>query len=276
VVEKGKIYKKILITFIAFIFGILTLFPFIWMISTSFKTQKEVYRSSMSIIPESFSFDNYIIAFESAPMPRYMFNSILVSGVSTLGVVITSILAGYALSRIQFPFRNTLFIIILGTMMIPHQSIMIPSFILMKNFGWLDSYMVLIIPFLVYPFAVFILRNFFMAIPKELEEAAFLDGCSRLQLLYKIFVPISLPAVASVVIFNFTYIWNDFFWPLVMTKSVDIRTVQVGLAMLKSEFLLQWPMLMAATVLSSIPIFIVYLMFQKYFVKGSVSSGVKG
>jgi multiple sugar transport system permease protein len=230
----------------------------------------------MNMIPKSISFEGYREAFANAPLLRYMTNSIAISCVSTLGVVVTSVLAGYALSRIRFPLRNTLFIIILGTMMIPHQSIIIPSFIMMKNFGWLDSYKVLTIPFLVYPFAVFIMRNFFMALPKELEEAAFLDGCNRLQILYRIFVPVSLPAVASVIIFNFTYIWNDFFWPFVMTKTVELRTIQVGLSMLKSQFLLQWPLLMAATVISSIPIFAVYLVFQKYFVKGSVTSGVKG
>jgi multiple sugar transport system permease protein len=275
-VEKGKALKAVILHVIAYVFGLLTLFPFLWMVSTSLKTQKEVYTASMNMIPKTISFEGYREAFANAPLLRYMTNSIAISCVSTLGVVVTSVLAGYALSRIRFPLRNTLFIIILGTMMIPHQSIIIPSFIMMKNFGWLDSYKVLTIPFLVYPFAVFIMRNFFMALPKELEEAAFLDGCNRLQILYRIFVPVSLPAVASVIIFNFTYIWNDFFWPFVMTKTVELRTIQVGLSLLKSQFLLQWPLLMAATVISSIPIFAVYLVFQKYFVKGSVTSGVKG
>lgn len=275
-VEQGKAYKSILIHLIGYTCGILTLLPFVWMIATSFKTQREVYQSGMNLIPESLQLDSYRTAFESAPIVRYMLNSIFVSGTTTVGVVITSLLAGYALSRIHFPLRNALFVMILATMMIPHQSVMIPSFIMLRSFDWLDTYKALIIPFLVYPFAIFIIRNFFYAIPKELEEAAFLDGCNRLQLLFRIFVPISLPAIASVVIFNFTYTWNDFFWPVVMTKSVDIRTIQVGLALLKGEFLLQWPMLMAATVISSIPIFTVYLVFQKHFVKGAVSSGVKG
>lgn len=275
-VGEGKGTKKVLVYVIAFVFAFITLIPFLWMLSTSLKTQEEMFRSSMSIIPETFNFKNYLWAFEKAPFLRYVFNSIFVSGITTLGVIITSLLAGFALSRIHFPFRNGLFIIILATMMIPHQSIMIPSFILLRNFGWLDTYWALTVPFLVYPFAVFIIRNFFIGIPKELEEAANLDGCSRLQTLFRIFVPISLPAIASVIIFNFTYIWNDFFWPLVMTKSVDLRTVQVGLAMLQSEFLLQWPFLMAGTVIASIPMFIVFLAFQNFFVKGTVSSGVKG
>ncbi|TBL68476.1 carbohydrate ABC transporter permease [Paenibacillus thalictri] len=275
-VEKQKKLKKLVLFVLAFGGSLITLFPFLWMLATSFKTNREVYSSGLSIIPKSLSLANYIKAFEVAPIFVYLMNSIMISVVTTIGVVITSLLAGYSLSRLHFPGRNIIFIAVLGTMMVPHQSSMIPSFIMLKNFGWLDSYKALIIPFLVYPFAVFMMRNFLLNLPKELEEAAHLDGCSRLQILYKIFLPLSKPAIASIIILNFTHVWNDFFWPLVMTKSVNMRTMQVGLSMLKNEFTLQWPLLMSATVVSAIPIFIIYILFQRFFVQGSVSSGVKG
>lgn len=275
-VEKQKGLRKLALIVLAFGGSLLTLFPFLWMLATSFKTNREVYSSGLSIIPKSFSLANYTKAFDVAPVMVYLTNSIVVSLTTTIGVVITSLLAGYALSRLHFPGRNVIFIAVLGTMMVPHQSSMIPSFIMLKNFGWLDSYKALIIPFLVYPFAVFMMRNFLMNLPKELEEAAYLDGCTRLQILYKIFLPLSKPAIASIVIINFTHVWNDFFWPLVMTKSVEMRTMQVGLSMLKNEFTLQWPLLMAATVISALPIFVIYILFQRFFVQGSVSSGVKG
>ncbi|GIP34395.1 carbohydrate ABC transporter permease [Paenibacillus sp. J2TS4] len=275
-VEKGKGLKKSVNYVLAYVGGLLTLFPFLWMVSTSFKNQQEALTSGLDIIPEALNWSNYINAFEKASLLRYLYNSLFITVTSTLGVVVTSLLAGYALSRLRFPGRNVIFLVVLGTMLIPHQATIVPNFLLMKLFGWVNTYNALIIPFLVYPFAIFLIRNFFMSIPKELEEAANLDGCNRLQTLIKIIVPISKPAIASVVIFNFTYIWNDFFWPLVMTTSTEMRTIQVGLALIKSEFLLQWPLLMATTVLSSLPIFIVYIAFQKFFVQGSVSSGVKG
>ncbi|GKS15062.1 sugar ABC transporter permease [Paenibacillus chitinolyticus] len=275
-VEKQKRLKKLILVMLAYGGSLLTLFPFLWMLATSFKTNKEVFSSGLSIIPKTFSLANYTKALEVAPILTYLSNSIIVSVTTTVGVVITSLLAGYALSRLHFPGRNIIFIAVLGTMMVPHQSSMIPSFIMLKNFGWLDSFKALIIPFLVYPFAIFMMRNFLLNLPKELEEAAYLDGCTRLQILYKIFLPLSKPAIASVVIMNFTHVWNDFFWPLVMTKSVNMRTMQVGLSMLKNEFTLQWPLLMSATVISAIPIFIIYICFQRFFVQGAVSSGVKG
>ncbi|UOF88742.1 carbohydrate ABC transporter permease [Fodinisporobacter ferrooxydans] len=256
--------------------GILTLFPYLWMLATSLKSQTEVYSSGLSLIPHHIDWGGFKEALQNAPIGRYMFNSILVSVISTAGVTVTSLLAGYALSRMRFPGRNFIFLIILGTMMIPHQATMIPNYILLNWFGWINSYQGLIVPFLVYPFGIFIIRNFMLSIPRELEEAAMLDGCGRLMTLLKVILPISKPAIATVVIFTFTFMWNDFFWPLVMTNTTEMRTMQVGLATLKSQFPMDWPMLMSATVLSSIPVFLIYFCFQKFFVKGIASSGVKG
>lgn len=256
--------------------ALLTLYPYLWMVSTSLKSQTEVFTSGLSLIPDKFDLASFEQAFQAAPVGRFLFNSLFISIVTTLGVAITSIFAGYALGRLQFKGRDLVFLLILGTMMIPHQATMIPSYILLNWFGWINEYKVMIIPHLIYPFAIFVIRNFLISLPKELEEAAMIDGCSRNQTLFKIIVPNIKPALATVIIFTFTYNWNDFFWPLVMTKTNEMRTIQVGLAILKSQFPMEWPMLMAATVLSSLPVFLIYFSFQWFFVKGVVGSAVKG
>lgn len=261
---------------IGIIAGILTIFPFLWMLATSFKGQTEVFTSGLSLFPKKIDVSGYRRAFNSAPISRYLLNSMFVSVTSTLGVTVTSLFAGYALSRLRFPGRNAIFLIILGTMMIPHQATMVPSYILLNWFGWINKYQALVIPYLVYPFGIFIIRNFLLSIPKELEEAAMLDGCGRTATLIRVIVPISMPAVASVIIFTFTHLWNDFFWPLVMTNVTEMRTMQVGLAMMKSQYPMDWPLLMSATVVSSVPVFIIYTAFQKFFVKGVTSGAVKG
>ncbi|TBL68489.1 carbohydrate ABC transporter permease [Paenibacillus thalictri] len=261
---------------IAAIGALLTLYPYVWMVSTSLKNQTEVFTSGLSLLPQVFSLSGFERAFQAAPVGRFLFNSLFVTVITTIGVAFTSIFAGYALGRLQFKGRDFIFLLILGTMMIPHQATMIPSYILLNWFGWINEYKALIIPHMVYPFAIFVIRNFLLSLPKELEEAAMIDGCSRNQTLFRIILPNIKPALATVVIFTFTYNWNDFFYPLVMTKTNEMRTAQVGLAVLKSQFPMEWPMLMAATVLTSIPVFLIYFSFQRFFVKGVVGSAVKG
>jgi ABC-type glycerol-3-phosphate transport system permease component len=265
------------IVYIVVVIGaLLTLYPYLWMLSTAFKTQPEIYTSTMSLIPKHFNLQGFALAFHNAPVGRFLFNSLFISVVSTLGVALTSITAGYALARLHFKGRDTIFLLVLGTMMIPHQATIIPSYILLNWFGWINEYKALIIPQMVYPFAIFIIRNFLLSMPRELEEAAMIDGCNRNQTLMRIILPNILPAAATVVIFTFSHNWNDFFWPLVMTKTDEMRTIQVGLAILRTQFSMEWPMLMAATVMSSIPVFAIYFAFQRFFVKGVVGSAVKG
>jgi ABC-type glycerol-3-phosphate transport system permease component len=256
--------------------ALLTVYPYLWMVSTAFKTQTEVFTSGLSLIPHTFSLASFARVFHAAPVSRILLNSVVISVATTLGVTATSILAGYALGRMQFKGRDIIFLTVLGTMMIPHQATMIPSYILLNWFGWINEYKALIIPNMVYPFAIFVIRNFLLSLPKEMEEAAMMDGCGRNQMLLRIILPNIRPAIATVVIFTFTHNWNDFFWPLVMTKTDEMRTMQVGLAILKNQFPMEWPMLMAATVFSSIPVFLIYFCFQRFFVKGVVGSSVKG
>ncbi|MGI9862860.1 carbohydrate ABC transporter permease [Moorella naiadis] len=272
---QGKV-RTLMIWIIIFAGALITVIPFIWMLSTSFKSEGEVFSAALRLIPQQWLWRNYVETWNSAPFGRYFFNSFLVAGVGTLGVLITSVLGGYALGRLDFPGRNGIFLAILGTMMIPTQVTMIPSFMLMRWLGWVNTFRALIVPFLVSPFGLFLMRQFFLTIPRDLEDAARIDGCSRLQTLIRIILPNAGPALASLTIFSFTALWNEFFWPLVMTTTTQMRTIQLGLAAMKSEYTIQWPLLMAATVLSTLPIFILYLTFQRFFVKGIVTTGLKG
>jgi multiple sugar transport system permease protein len=267
---------RMMLLLIAFLGGLITLFPYLWMVSTSLKSQREVFTSGIALLPSNLDWSGYLRSFKIAPVSQFLTNSFLVSAATTIGVTITALLAGYALSRIQFKGRDLMFLLILGTMMIPHQATMIPSYVLLSWFGWINKYEALIVPHLIYPFAIFIIRNFLLSLPKELEEAAMIDGCSRIRTLFGIIIPNAKPAIATVIIFTFTHNWNDFFWPLIMTNVTEMRTMQVGLAIMKSQFPMDWPMLMAATVLSSLPVFLIYFSFQRFFVKGVVGSAVKG
>lgn len=252
------------------------LMPFLWMVSTSFKHQGQVFSNPLSLIPYPWNFANYFNVWQTVPMVRYLVNSFIVASSTTLGVLTTAILAGYSLSRLHFKGRDTLFFLTMGTMMIPLQVTMIPSFILIHWFGWIDSYQGLIVPFLVSPFGIFLCRQFFLGIPRDLEDASLIDGCGRLGVIRHVIIPNSGPALSALSLFTFTLSWNNFFWPLIITTTRNMRVIQLGLANMKGEYTIQWPLLMAATVLATLPIFLLYVGLQRYFVRGIVTTGLKG
>ncbi|MHB1134772.1 MAG: carbohydrate ABC transporter permease, partial [Chloroflexota bacterium] len=192
------------------------------------------------------------------------------------GVLVTSVLSGYAFARLRFAGRDALFLIVLATMMVPAQATLIPSFILVRQLGWIDTYQGLIIPRLVTAFGIFMMRQFFMSIPKDLEDAARVDGCSRIRTLVQIMLPLSGPALATLAIFSFTQSWNEFFWPLIVVQTPGMRTVQVAIAALKATELVEWGVVMAVVTIASLPTLLVYFAFQRYFVRGIMMSGLKG
>ena len=256
--------------------AVVILVPFFWMVSTSLKPSDEVFSATIEWLPHHWEFANYPTALSAAPFGRFLFNSSLVAIVETCGVLATSALAAYAFARLQFPGRDAIFLLCLATMMIPTQVTMIPTYIVMSWLGWLNTYFALTIPRIVAVFGTFLLRQFFMSIPIELEEAARVDGCGRLRVLVQIILPLSTPALATLAIFTFTGSWNEFFWPLIVTSSTSMRTLQLGLAFFKDQYYVQWPLLMAATLMVSLPILIVYLALQRYFTAGIVMTGLKG
>jgi multiple sugar transport system permease protein len=270
-------------THIILILGaVVMVMPFAWMLSTSLKNQNEVFSYPPEWIPSTLVWENYVRAWQAAPFARYFVNSIIVAFAVTLGTLVTSSLAAYAFARIRFPGRDALFAIYLSSMMIPHQMTIIPSYLVLGDLGnispalGLDTYFALIAPFIAGAFGVFLLRQSFLTLPNELEDAAILDGCGKLGFLWRIVIPLSRPALATLALFTFMANWNSYLWPLIVTNSNDMRTVQIGLKFfVGQEGSSQWGLLMAAAVFVTLPIVIVYFFVQKQFVQGIAGTGIK-
>ncbi len=267
--------RRVLYYLFIYAAALATLAPFIWMVLTSLKDLNEIFVYPPRWMPATFHFENYLRAFQAAPFGRYYFNSLLVAVTVTLGQLITCSMAAFAFARLQFKGRELLFLLFLGTMMIPGQVTMIPTFMILHWIGWIDSYKALIVPGLASAFGTFLLRQFFMTIPKELEEAAYIDGCSRWRVLWNIILPLSRPALATLSIFTFMGVFNDFMWALIVTSSEELRTVQLGLAIFRDRYLTEWDLMMAGSVTATLPILLVFFFAQKYFIKGITLSGLK-
>ncbi|MFT8871872.1 MAG: carbohydrate ABC transporter permease [Sporolactobacillus sp.] len=252
------------------------LLPFIWMISTSLKAPNEVMTLPPVWIPHPTVWRNYLDAWHTAPFARYLFNSIFVAAVSTLGVLITTILASYAFSQIRFWGRDVLFAVLLGTMMVPGEILLIPNFVTLVKFGWIDHYEALTVPWMASMFAIFLLRQFFLSIPKELSQAAKIDGCSDFKFLWLVMVPLSKPALITIALLQIIGSWNSFLWPLIVTNSVGMRTLPVGLMAFSSEAGTEYNLLMAAATMVVLPMIILYLILQKYVIEGVTRAGIKG
>ncbi|NOU97818.1 ABC transporter permease subunit [Paenibacillus sp. LMG 31456] len=261
----------ILITFS----GIMIL-PFIWMVSSSLKNLDEVSEIPIRWIPETFRFSNYVEVFQSIPMGRFILNSFFVAISVTVLAILVSSLAAYAFARLNFKGKSTLFLCFLTTMMIPQQVTMIPNFLIMKEFGWLNTYNALIFPQLFTAFGVFMLRQFFLSIPVELEEAARIDGCSRFRIYWNIMIPLAKPAFVTLGIFIFLGEWNSFLWPLIVIDSVALQPIQVGLRTFQGEFTTHWHLMMAGAFIAELPVLLFYVFCQRYIIEGIATSGIKG
>jgi len=251
------------------------LLPFFWMVTTSFKEESEVLRMPPQWLPKDWLWRNYIKAWNVAPFGRYFFNSFFMSITTTIGEVITTILAAYAFAKMRFFGKNVLFAILLATLMIPGQMLLIPNYVTITRLGWFNRYEALIIPWLASVFGIFLLRQFFRSIPDELQDAARIDGCSRLRFLWQIVVPLSKPAIMTVALLKFIGSWNAFLWVLIMTNSDKMRTVPVGLTLFSSEVGTAYEQLMAASVLAIIPVLILFFFTQKQFIQGVARTGIK-
>jgi len=281
-VSKRKLERYAVDAALYLVFGIgavVVILPYLWMVSKSFTPEGEIFTTTLRFLPQHPTLGNYLAVFAQKLVPRNFFNSVVVSVLETSGVIVTSVLAGYAFARLEFPGRHTLFLFILGVMMIPWPVTLIPSFLVIRRLGWVNTYQGIVAPHVVMSFGIFLMRQFFLSIPKELEEAGFIDGCNRLRSLVQIAVPLSGPAVATLAIFAFTNSWNDFMWPMITTTKMEIRTIQVALAVLRSSggaATEPWGQVMAVATLASLPTVVVYLTFQRYFQKGIVMTGLKG
>lgn len=261
-----------------FLIALTFLYPFVLAISTSFKTLPEINAQPVALIPQTFTLEGYQRMF-ALNVGRWALNSFFIAAVVTISNVLFSALAGYSLTRIAFPGSRYVFLAIIGTMMIPGIVQLIPMFIVLKTLGMIDSYTGLILPKMVTAFGIFLMAQFFEAIPRELEEAARIDGAGRFRMFFQIVLPLARPAIVALVIFSFQGSWNEFMHPLiVITTNQDLYTLPLGLAFLRGGLgqNLQWNALLAGSMLTTVPMAMIFFFFQRYFIEGISYTGVKG
>ena len=256
--------------------GIL-LIPLFWMVSTSLKPLDEVYVYPILWIPSKIVWQNYLDVFKNVPFGRYLLNSVEISLFAIVGNLLGSSLAAFSFARLRYPGKNFLFLIMLSTMMVPAWVTMIPHFILFKWLGWLDTYLPILVPaYFAVPFYTFLLRQFFLGIPIDLEDAARIDGCSSFGIYWRIFLPLAKPALATVAIFSFFYYWNDLLYPLIYLQSQDKFPVPMGIATFRGEQYANFALMMAASTMALAPLLVVFFLAQRLFIQGVVITGVKG
>jgi multiple sugar transport system permease protein len=269
-VRRGVLYAILIIC------ALFMVVPFLWMISTSLKADQYVLVMPPRFFPQPLTLGSYVRLAELFPIQRMFVNSLLVATLTTLGQLLTCSMAAYAFARMHFRGSNVLFLVYLATLMIPFQVTITPLFILMRYLGWINTYQGLILPGVFSAFGTFLLRQFFLTIPDELDEAAFIDGASRWIVFWQVILPLAKPALATLGVFSFMGSWNAFLWPLFIVRDIELMTLPVGLAALHGRWLTQWNLVMAGTVITVVPMLVVYLLAQQYFVRGVVLSGIKG
>lgn len=256
--------------------AILMLFPTIWMILCSFKTQNEMYQMPPTFLPKQFDLDNFISVFKQMPFARYYLNSVATSFLNMVVGVLTSALIGYVFAKYQFPGREVLFLVVLACMMIPYETLMPTVYKIMVKFHWTDSYLVLTIPYFCNIFGIFLMRQFFLDLPNDYLEAAEIDGCGQLRTWWSVAMPMARSTVATLVIFLFMSSYNSFLWPLISTDTRKYFTLPVGIQSMLSDRGSQYSMLMAASTMVIVPVCIIFSMMQKQFIEGMTAGGIKG
>lgn len=268
---------KIIGYFILVLGAISMLLPFVYMLSLSFMGEEQIFSQNLNFIPSPFNINNYEYVVKNVDIFRYFFNSMFVAIATTIGQVIISAMAGYAFARFEFKYKELLFLLILISMMIPPQVNIVPLFFLMKQFNWIDTYYALIVPGLFGGFGVFMMRQWYKSMPRDIEDSAKIDGCGTFEVFFKIALPLAIPAITTLAIFTFITTWNSFMWPLIVTNSDCMRTLPLGLANFKGSFreITNWGALTAYSVICCIPVIGVFLLGRKYFINDILSGGIK-
>ena len=251
------------------------LVPLVWMVIVSLESAQQAHSFPPVLIPSALHFGNYSAAWNSVPFGDFFLNSAMYALATVAGNLLFCSLAAYAFARIRFFGSNVLFIVLLATLMVPYQVLLIPTFLIVKKLGLVDSVGGLIVPNLCSAFGIFMLRQFFRTLPIELEEAARIDGTSRLGILFKIVLPLSMPALATLGIIQFMWSWNDFLWPLIIIDSSTHAPLQLGLSTLQGAHSTEWNLLMAGTVMSQIPMLVIFLLAQRWFIRSIAFTGIK-
>lgn len=256
--------------------ALITLLPFLWMISSSLKTSSEIVKIPPTMFPAVPQFSNYVEAWNAAPFGRYFINTVIVSVLTTIGVLITSILAAYAFSRLKFPGKGVMFSLFMATLMIPSEMLIITNFITITKLKWIDTYQAMVVPWIANVFYIYLLTQFFSQIPDALYLAAKVDKCGDFKYLVKIVIPMNKSAITTVAILSLIGSWNSFLWPLLVTNSQEMRVLSMGLIRFQTEAGSSYELIMAASCILVAPIVIIYLFLRKYILEGVAFSGVKG
>ena len=266
---------RVLLFIVLAAFAVAMVFPFVWMVLTAFKPESTIVKFPPQLWPSKWTFDNFTNIWQRVPFGRFFLNSIVFAGGVTIISLIFNSMTAYALARLRFPGRDVIFVLVLIALMIPFQVIFIPLFVTVHDLGLLNSYGGLIIPRATNAFGIFMLRQFFMTLPRELDEAARIDGAGEFYIYRRIVLPLSVPALATLAVFHFMYNWNDFLWPMLITSSTDMRTLPSGLALFMGQHVVEYGVIMAGASLALAPLFIAFLFAQQYFVNGIALSGLK-
>jgi multiple sugar transport system permease protein len=275
-IERATLGQRIFFYVILSLMSAVMIYPFFFALTTSLKSSPETFTEMLAPFGKALRFDNYTTALETVNMGRYMLNTAIVAIGVAVGQILTSVLGGYAFARMRFPGRDMIFRIYLGTIMIPFVVLMVPMYRMMIVFGWINKLVSLIVPWIFTAYGTFLMRQFFLGLPKELEEAAIIDGANRLTILQKIFIPLAIPAIATQFTISFLYAWNSFIWPLVAITGKANYVVSLGLADIQGGYHANPPIVMAGAMMAILPTVLVFLVAQRYFVEGVATTGIKG
>lgn len=273
--RKKRIRKTVLVA-VNIIFALFMLFPLLYSVSVSIMPGDELFTMDLNIIPSHPTFENYIRAFTQVPLVRFILNSFLVAGCITIGQIITCSLAAFAFSFLEFKGKNFMFMLVMATMMVPGEAVIISNYLTVSSMGILDTYLVLILPSLTSAMGIFLFRQFYMTFPISLYESAKLDGCGNLRFIVKILIPLTKSAIGAMAVYTFINAWNMYMWPLLVTGSEEMRTVQIGISMLNSVDAQSITLMMAGVVAIIIPSMVIFIVGQKQLISGMFSGAVKG
>ena len=274
--KSSAVLRRVLLYIVLILIAVIMVVPFLWMLSTSLKTQYDAVKIPPVWIPDPPQWENYVKLFTEQPMFQFMLNTIKIVFFVVLGQLFFSSLAAYSFARISFKGRNVVFFFYIATLMVPGQVTMIPTYLMFAKAGLPDNHLALILPAFFSAFGVFLLRQFFMSLPRELEEAAEIDGCNPFMTYWRIMLPLVVPAMLTLGVFTLMNTWNDYMGPLIYLSSPEKYTMTLGIAYFKGVYTTQWNLVMAGSIVSVVPILIAYLCAQKYFIEGIAFSGVKG
>ena len=274
---RGSRWRRWLILALLWGVALLFLIPFLWMLSSSLKPNYQIFEVPPRWIPNPPRWENYGEALTILPFPLYLRNTALITLLTIAGHLLSCTVIAYAFARLRAPGRDFLFVVMLATMMLPYPVTMVPLYVLFNRLGWINTFLPLVVPaYLGIPFYIFLMRQFFLTIPRDFEDAARIDGANTLQIIARIMLPMALPALATVTIFTFQATWNDFLAPLIYLQRPELYTVTLGLQFFRSTYTTNWAYLMAASLVTTLPVIVVFFAAQRYFIEGITLTGVKG